>query len=382
MRALRHPALGLALVLIGISALPGHLLQIANVWLFDYSPPMSIWAPLVLTAVLSALQVATGWAITRQRYAGLFFAGYVLACFAVAIATALTTRGDESFSATVALGVVVETFGMPVLIAIASLRYPRELEDTRAFRDISAALFVLALHTFIMVPLTIASLVRMTNGATVSLGSWVGLLIEPVVLLVLGVFAMLGTRDRPAARRYLIISVAIMLAMSALTIGWTLIDDGSSMVRRFVIASRMIHLFALAVPAVLWLYLHSPTGERRDSRVPMWIAVSYVPLFIGRVFISSQVASQFGHVPAMWIITIAIALALILLALGDASLRYLPAARAWAIAVAVIAGILLVAGAIYLLKSDPMGRRAQVGQLAPLAYLIASSIGVSVYSKR
>jgi hypothetical protein len=383
-RALRHPALGLALVMLGISSLPGRLVQISNLWsLFETAPPMAILAPLVSSAVLAAFQVATGWAITRQRYAGILFAGYVLACFAVTIATALTARGDETFSPAVALGAVVETFGLPVLIAIASLRYPEELEDTRAFRDVSGALFVLALNTFIMVPLTIASLVRMTHGASVSVGSWVGLLIDPLVLLAVGVFAAIGTRNQPSARLYIIVSTAVALAMSVLAIGWTFAEGGNEMVRRFVIASRLLHLVALTLPAVLWLYLHSPTGERQASRVPMWIAISYVPLFIGRMFISSQVAAQFGHVSAMWVITIAIALAIILLAMGDAVLRALPAARAWAIAATVIGALLLVAGAIFLFKNDrEVGRHAQLGLLAPLAYLIASTIGAAVYSRR
>ena len=371
--------------MLGISSLPGRLVQIVNLWsLFENAPPMSIWAPLVLSAALSAFQVATGWAITRQRYAGIMFAGYVLACFAVTIATALTARGDETFSPTVALGAVVETFGLPVLIAIASLRYPEELEDTRAFRDVSAALFVLALNTFIMVPLTIASLVRMTHGASVSVGSWVGLSIEPLVLLAVGVFAAIGTRNRPAAKLYIIVATVVALAMSVLAIGWTFADDANEMVHRFVIASRLLHLLALTLPAVLWLYLHSPTGERQASRVPMWIAVSYVPLFIGRVFISSQVSAQFGHAPAVWVITIAIALALILLALGDASLRGLSAAQSWAIAAAVIAFVLLVAGAIYLFTREPdhIRGRTEIYLLAPLGYLIASTIGAAVYRRR
>lgn len=367
--------------MLGISSLPGRLVQIANLWsLFETTPPLSIWMPLVLTAVVSAFQVATGWAITRQRYAGIFFAGYVLACFAVTIATALTARGDEAFSPTLALGVVVETFGLPVLIALASLRYPEELEDTRAFRDVSAALFVLALNTFIMVPLTIASLVRMTHGASVSVGSWVGLLIDPLVLLAVGVLAALGTRNRPAARLYIIISTVIALAMSVLAIGWTFAEDSHEMVHRFVITSRLLHLLALTLPAVLWLYLHAPTDERQASRVPMWIAVSYVPLFIGRVFVAGQVSAQFGHAPTMWIITISIAVALVLLALADASLREMTTAHGWAIAAAVIALGLFIAAAVYAFRAD--ARRTDFSVLSPLAYLIASTIGAAVYRRR
>jgi hypothetical protein len=49
----------------------------------------------------------------------------------------------------------------------------------------------------------------------------------------------------------------------------------------------------------------------------------------------------------------------------------------------VIGALLLVAGAIFLFKNDrEVGRHAQLGLLAPLAYLIASTIGAAVYSRR
>lgn len=370
--------------MIGIGALPGHLVQVVSAYLFDDAVPLKLTLPMMLTAAVSAFQVATGWAITRQRYAGIFFAGYVLACFALTIATALIARGDASFSASVALGAVVETFGLPVLIAIASLRYADRLEDTRSFSDISAALFVLALRTFISVPLTIMATIRMTHGASVSLGSWVGLFLEPVIFLALGVVALLGSRSRPAARIYIIVSVAVAVGLAILAIVWTTVDDGNEMVRKFVISSRLLGLVALVEPAVLWLFLIAPSVDRQGSRLPMWIAISYVPMFVGRVFVSGQVAAQFGHAPAAWVVTIAVAFALVLLALGDATLRDLRTARTWAIAAAVVASLLLIAGVVYLLRQheDTFGQRPDLYLLAPLGYLIASTVGAAVYRRR
>lgn len=384
MRALRHPALGLALVMVGIAPLVTQLMSIASAWLFDYNVPFRMLAPLLLMATVSALQVATGVAITRQRFAGIAFGAWVLAGCAFTIVTATLTRDGTPFTPAFGLGAAVEIFGLPVLIAIASLRYANELEDTRTFSDVSAALFIIALHTFVMTPLSVAGTIRMTQGAELDLGSWASILMWPAATLVLGVFAALGTRSRPMARLYIYIDVAVILTFSALTVGWTLVEDDHEMVHRVVIASRIISLVGFVLVASLWLYLRSLASDGKGSRVPMWTALTYVPTLLGRLILSDEVAYELLHTPMTWVIAIAAGLAIVLLALADASLRDRPAARAWAIAAAVIALALLVTGAIYIFGLDPdrLGRGVNIGLLAPLGYLIASTIGAAVYSRR
>lgn len=377
MRALKHPALGLAMLMLGLAGLPAALSAVAQVVILDRGadlPWLSLVLPMFASVVVAALQAATGWAIMVGRRAGVLFALYIAACVALTVVLATVERGDDSLHPSLVLGIAIETLGFPVLIAIASLLYRgSELEESWSFSDVTAALLLIAVHTFVETSINITDLVHISREPSTTVESWAAMLIYPAVWLALGVVAALGSRSKKGAQVYVIVTVAVTVVLAMVMVAWNLIGDVDETVRKFMLISRIVGFISLGVPAALWWYTRTAQVDaRRGSRLPLWIALSYVPTLVARIGLSPEMAGQFGRPSATLFVGIGLALAFVLCAAGHTGLRRSPAVRIWGALAALVSLVVNVVALVYVWRSHM--RLEAMGTLAPLGNLVASTI--------
>jgi hypothetical protein len=381
-RALRHPALGLVLVVLGLTGLPQQMFGLVTLITGGDGLPVELLAMFLAQLAVGVLQVGTGWAIIRGRAPTAWFSAYVAACIALTALTALLMRGED-VEPKLLLGIALETLGLPALIIIASAIYPSEaFDDERAPADVVAMLLVIAVRTLTMTPLDLVQNIRLLDLGTTTPGEWAGTLLWPTISLGLGVLALVAAWRfaRRSLRIYVVAAIGVHVAMVVLSIVWTLVesDDGSGgSFRTQVIAHQILGLVSIIGPLTLWWYarerLASPelTAPRAPSRVPIWLALSYVPTLLARAFLADEMTALWGGRSTALIIAITGTVAVILLAAADSAFRQRTSARWWTLASAA-GGVALVAGAaVVVLGAD--NRFRALGLLGPLGNLVAST---------
>ena len=123
----------------------------------------------------------------------------------------------------------------------------------------------------------------------------------------------------------------------------------------------------------------APADVNRASLAPIWIALSYVPVLVAKLFIAGTITLQWGgRVSAVGLLLAVVEAAAIAGAAHTAFTRR-AAVRWWTVGAAIGAGVIFGAGAIYVLTST--NRFVTTGILAPLGNLVAST-GVAAWLHR
>jgi uncharacterized membrane protein len=374
-RALRNPALGLVLVVLGLSALPQQLFTFVNVVLTD-TLPVELLAMMLSQLAVAVLQLATGWAVIRGRAPTVWFAAYVAACVALMTVTAVLMLGEE-MEPKIFIGIGLETLGLPLVIAIASTLYQGDhFEVERSPVDVVAMLLVFAVGALTMVPLDYAQTVRMLLGGSASAGTWIGMTIWPAVMLGLGILALTTARrfTPRALRIYVLVVIGVRIALALISIGVTLVESSGHSFRPQLIANQVIGLVSILGPLTLLMYVRpgaETVAPRAPSRVPVWLALSYVPMLLGRVFLADGMNAEWGSRPASLAIALTGTVAVVIVAMADAAFRLRPSARWWTLAAAV-GGVAIVGAAVVMIFTTENQFRTR-GLLAPLGHLLAST---------
>lgn len=375
MRALRHPALGLVLVTLGVAALPQRFASLLVILVRD-SDVLSPDLLAIMTAQLlvGVLQVAAGWAVISRRAPVLWFGAYTAACAVLVVCSTLLMHGGD-FDPKVVLGICLETLGLPAIIGVASVMYrDEELEDERSPVDVIAMLLVIAVGTLTVTPLELAHIARLLVGARASAGTWAGMMLWPLLFLGLAILALVAARRFTARSLWIYVAAAIGLRIGTVLLSVIVTSFQGHAMRVELVVFQTVALASALTPITLWLYarpIPEVIAPRAPSRVPIWLALSFVPLLFGRVVLVDEMAGEWGVRASALVVAVSATMGAVILAMADAAFRRRTSARWWSLAGA-LAGFVALVGAAYVLLTLDTQLRAQ-GVLQQVGHLFAAT---------